>query len=219
MSSQKRFVFSLCLALLLAPVARPQYSSGIEGTVHDQSGAVVANARVVVVNEATQVRRELVTNESGFFRVPDLLAGAYRVEITMAGFQLWVQNEILVESNQLRTIYPQLTVGEQKAAVEVSAEAAAIETGRSSVARAIEQKTVEQAPMLGRNIYGGVAALAPGITGAGALFGGATGSGSVSQDSFQTEPGFQGRSAEVRQSKTSLSTRTRLLLVTDLSYL
>lgn len=181
-------------ALVLA-----QYSSGIEGTVNDQTGAAVPFAKVLLLNEATQVRRETVSNESGFFRVSDLLAGLYRVEITVTGFQPWAQTGIRVESNQLRTIYPQLAVGEQKSVVEVSAEASAVETGRASVARAIEQKTVEQAPMLGRNIYGGVAALAPGITGAGALFGGATGSGSVSQDSFQTEPGFQINAAGQRQ--------------------
>jgi hypothetical protein len=53
--------------------------------------------------------------------------------------------------------------------------------------------------MIGRNIYGGVAALAPGITGSGGLFGGATGSASTSQDSFQTEPGFQINAGGQRQ--------------------
>ena len=53
--------------------------------------------------------------------------------------------------------------------------------------------------MQGRNIYSGVAFIAPGVTGAGKLFGGATGSGSAGQDSFQTEPGFQINSAGQRQ--------------------
>jgi len=53
--------------------------------------------------------------------------------------------------------------------------------------------------MLGRNIYSGVAFIAPGVTGAGKLFGGATGSGSAGQDSFQVEPGFQINSAGQRQ--------------------
>ena len=185
------FLSKTCLVLVLSPVLSAQYTSGVEGTVTDQSGAAVPAAQVRLTNEATQVRKEATTNERGFFRISDLLAGSYRVEVTHSGFQPWIQSNVLLEGNQMRTVYPQLSVGEQKSIVEVTADIGAVETGKSTVARSIEQKTVEEAPMLGRNIYGGVAALAPGITGAGALFGGATGSGSVSQDSFQTEPGFQ----------------------------
>ena len=187
-----------CLLMTPCP-ALAQYTSGIEGNVADQTGATIPGAGVTVINLATQVRSEANTNESGFFRVRDLLAGNYRVEVKHTGFQPWAQTDLRVESNQLRTIYPQLTVGEQRITVEVAAETGAVETGKSSVARSIEQKTVEESPMLGRNIFGGVAALAPGITGAGALFGGATGSGSVSQDSYQTEPGFQINAAGQRQ--------------------
>ncbi len=176
-----------------------QYTSGIEGTATDPSGGAVPNAKIIVTNEDTKVRREAATNENGLFRVSDLLAGRYRIEVQAPGFQLWAQTNLVLEGNQIRTLYPQLTLGDQKAVVEVTAEAGAVETGKANVARSIEQRVIEQAPMLGRNIYAGVAALAPGITGAGALFGGATGSGSVSQDSFQTEPGFQINAAGQRQ--------------------
>jgi len=143
------------LPLLFCSIVSAQYTSGVEGTVTDQSGAAVPAAQVRVTNEATQVRREATTNERGFFRISDLLAGNYRVEISHSGFQPWVQSNVLLEGNQLRTVYPQLSVGEQKSIVEVTADIGAVETGRSTVARSIEQKTVEEAPMLGRNIYGG----------------------------------------------------------------
>jgi hypothetical protein len=189
----------LFVLLLLNTLAYAQYTSGIEGTVTDPSGATVANAHILITNEATQVKREMNTSESGYFRVPDLAPGAYRVEAQMSGFQSWVQSGIQVDAHQLRTVYPKLNVGQQKAEIEVSAQAEAIETGKSAVATSIAAKTVEEAPMLGRNIYGGVAFIAPGVTGAGRLFGGATGSGSASQDSFQAEPGFQINSAGQRQ--------------------
>ncbi len=187
------------LFLLLAATALAQYTSGIEGTVTDQSGAAIANANVVIINDATQVAREAVTNASGYFRVPDLAPGVYRVQVRETGFQTWLLTGIQVDASQLRTVYPKLLVGEQKSEVEVTANVESIETGKSSVANSIAQRTVEDAPMIGRNIYGGVAFIAPGITGAGKLFGGATGSGSAGQDSFQTEPGFQINSAGQRQ--------------------
>ena len=188
-----------CVILLLATGAMAQYTSGIDGTVVDQSGSAISNASVVITNEATQVARESTTNASGYFRVPDLAPGPYRVQVKLPGFQNWVLINIQVDANQLRTVYPKLLVGEQKAEVEVSANVEALETGRSSVATSIAQRTLADAPMQGRNIFAGVAFIAPGVTGAGKLFGGATGSGSAGQDSFQTEPGFQINSAGQRQ--------------------
>ena len=105
----------LCLFLFLSAIAVGQYNSGIEGTVADQSGAAIANARVMVVNEATQVARETATNGNGYFRVPDLAPGAYRVQVILSGFQNWTQAGIQLDGNQLRTLYPKLLVGEQKA--------------------------------------------------------------------------------------------------------
>ena len=188
-----------CVTLLLATCAIAQYTSGIEGTVVDQSGAAIANATVTITNEATQVVRESTVNSNGYFRAPDLAPGRYRVQVKLPGFQTWVMTNIQVDANQLRTIYPTLLVGEQKAEVAVTASVETLETGKSSVATSIAERTVQDAPMLGRNIFAGVAFLAPGVTGAGKLFGGATGSGSAGQDSFQTEPGFQINSAGQRQ--------------------
>src|SRR5712692_10538628 len=122
-----------CLILLLATCATAQYTSGIEGTVVDQSGAAIANATITITNEATQVVRESTTNASGYFRVPDLAPGRYRVQVRLPGFQNWAVVNLQVDADQLRTIYPKLLVGEQKAEVEVSANAVeALETGKSS---------------------------------------------------------------------------------------
>ncbi len=188
----------VCLFMLVAGVIHAQYNSGLEGTAVDQSGAAVANAHVVATNQATQVIRETNANDSGYFRIPELAPGSYRVEIRLAGFQGWIETDIQLDANQLRTLYPKLLVGQQKSEVEVSAHTEAIETGQSSVATSIPQKTIEDAPMLGRNVFGGVSFIAPGITGSGVLFGGGA-SGNAGQDSFQTQPGFQINAAGQRQ--------------------
>jgi hypothetical protein len=96
----------LCLFLFLVAIAAGQYTSGIEGTVADQSGAAIASARVTVVNEATQVDRETTTNVNGYFRVLDLAPGMYRVQVLLSGFQNWTQAGIQLDGNQLRTCIP-----------------------------------------------------------------------------------------------------------------
>ena len=195
MMNQTKFVL---LLLVASCSAYAQYTSGLEGTVVDQSGASVANAHVAATDLATQVTREINANDGGYFRIPQLAPGVYRVEIRLSGFQGWTETDIQVDANQLRTLYPKLLLGQQKSEVEVSAHLEAIETGQSSVATSIAQKTVEDAPMLGRNVFGGVSFIAPGVTGSGVLFGGGA-SGNAGQDSFQTQPGFQINAAGQRQ--------------------
>ncbi|MCU1260767.1 MAG: hypothetical protein JWO80_3652 [Bryobacterales bacterium] len=188
----------VCLLLALVQMVRAQYTSGIEASIVDQSGSAVASAQVIITNQDTHVGREMTANASGYFRVSDLPPGTYRVEVRSPGFEKYVQANLQVTADQIRTIYPKMLVGEQKVTVEVSANVEAIETGKSSVASVVAQKTIAVAPMLGRNIYGGVSFIAPGVTGSGVLFGGGA-SGNAGQDSFQTQPGFQINSAGQRQ--------------------
>ena len=192
-----RLFQALSLAVLFASqIAFAQYTSGVEGTALDQTGAALPKARILVTNEATQVTRETTTNASGYFRASELLPGTYRVEVQLAGFQNWVERSIQIDANQLRSVYPKLQVGEQSVKVEVSANVERIETGKSTVATSIAQTTMETAPMPARNIYSAVAFIAPGVTGAGKVFGSGSSAG---QDSFQAEPGFQINSAGQRQ--------------------
>lgn len=186
------------LLLFAAGTASAQYTSGLEGTVVDQSGSAVADSHVIATNDATEVTTETNTNNSGYFRISELAPGTYHVKIQLAGFNTWVETEIHIDADQLRTIYPKLSIGQQKAEINVSAHAEAIETGQSAVATSITQTTIANAPMLGRNVYGGVSFIAPGVTGSGVLFGGGA-SGNAGQDSFQTQPGFQINAVGQRQ--------------------
>lgn len=82
-----RFSFVLAVALLtmvLQPT--PLYAQitrgAVNGTVRDTSGAVVPGASVKVTNPATNVSRDTITNDEGFYRVaaldPGYLYGYYR---------------------------------------------------------------------------------------------------------------------------------------------
>ena len=75
------------LLVVLAGTAAAQYTSGIEGTVFDQSGSAIPAAHVRVMNEATGVARTSEANGSGYFRVAELGPGAYRVEVEAPGFR------------------------------------------------------------------------------------------------------------------------------------
>jgi Carboxypeptidase regulatory-like domain len=190
-------VFSeLGLAMFFAGLACAQFNSGIEGTVNDSTQAGIPGAQVVLRNEGTQVTQRTTASESGFFRIADLPPGSYRLEVSRGGFKTWVQTNLVLQGSEVRTVYPVLAVGEQASIVEVTATANAIETSVSKVSRSVEEKTIAEVPMVGRNAYAAIVPLAPGITGSGQLFG----SGAANAtDSFQAEPGYQINAAGQRQ--------------------
>ena len=65
-----------------APRSVPQIVSGsITGSVIDPSGGAIAAAKVTAVNTATAVESATTTNSSGYFNVPNLIAGNYRIDV------------------------------------------------------------------------------------------------------------------------------------------
>ena len=192
----RRFLLTIAAALLLGAPASAQFNSSIEGTVTDPTQAGVPEAQIVLTNEGTRVTQRAVTTENGFFRITDLPPGSYSIEVSRPGFKTWVQSSLDLQGSQARTVYPALAVGEQTAKVEVTAATDPIETSTSKVSRSVEETTIAEVPMVGRNVYAAIVPLAPGITGSGQLFG----SGAANaQDSFQPEPAYQINAAGQRQ--------------------
>ena len=176
-----------------------QFSSGFTGVVVEQTGAVVVAAKVTATNQATHVSESATTTASGDFRIPSLPGGVYTIGVEAPGFKPWVQNDVTLESNQVVTLHPSLSLATQQVVVSVSGAVAAVETDRSDTSREISEKVIDNAPLLGRNVYTSMIELAPGVTGSGLPSGGALGSGSNNNDSFEQEQGYQLNAAGQRQ--------------------
>ena len=82
-------VAAICAAVLLSGSAYAQTAAtgNIEGVVTDATGAVLPGVTVVVKNTATNVAREVVTDNDGRYHAPALQPGTYQVNATLAGFQ------------------------------------------------------------------------------------------------------------------------------------
>ncbi len=187
------------LMSLMPPLVSAQFSSGFTGIVVDQTGAVVIGARVTAANEATGVVDVAVSNSQGNFRIPALPGGVYTIQVTASGFKEWKQSGVQLESNQTKTVHPSLALPTQATTVQVSGAVAAVETDKSDTSREIAEKTIATAPLIGRNVYTSMIELAPGVTGSGLPSGGALGSGSANNDSFEQEAGYQINAAGQRQ--------------------
>src|SRR5947209_18624546 len=96
-------VFTICLLMSLATAL--VYGQGgaygtILGTVTDNSGAVLANARVDVTNAATNATNHVQTSDSGDYTVPYLQPGTYRVTVQAEGFQKSITGEVTLQVAQ-----------------------------------------------------------------------------------------------------------------------
>ncbi len=187
------------LFMVLNAPAHAQFTSGLTGTVVDQTGAAISGAKIVVTNQDTHVSRYTNTSDNGDFRITSLPGATYTVEVEQAGFKTWVQKDLQLESNQVKSLFPILALPNQTVSVDVSAELAAVESDRVNTSREISESIVRDAPLLGRNVYTSMIELAPGVTGSGLPSGGALGSGSANNDSFEQEAGYQLNAAGQRQ--------------------
>ena len=192
----------LCLVALFVAAVIPafsQYTSGVEGTVSDPTGAAIPSARLTLTNQDTQVTESAIANTQGFLQILHIPPGRYKASVSAPGFTTWEQGDINIEGTDVRTIYPKLSIGGTQSTVEVSGNTSAVETTSGTISRTLEQQTVHNAPLVGENLYASVATLAPGVTGLGGSFGGASSSGSQGTNSFNAEPGFQIIAAGQRQ--------------------
>ena len=120
-----KIAVTLCVLLALAsPLCAQTVTGSIAGTVTDQSGAVVPNAKVIITDtDKKAVVREMTTGTAGEYSAPGLPIGHYSVSVEAANFQKYVQTNIALNVNEKLTVSPQLKVG--SSAETVSVEAAA----------------------------------------------------------------------------------------------
>ncbi len=167
MASARKLLLPLLVLLLVtlkAPSVRAQFSSGIEGTAHDTSGAVLAGARVIVTDNRLGVSKETTTNDAGYFRIDSIAASTYTVEVKMTGFETWRQPGLTLQVGEVRTLAPALKVGATSENIEVSAAETAVDLVTHTTGSVIADITVQQTPLPDQNVYG-LTALTPGMTG------------------------------------------------------
>jgi Carboxypeptidase regulatory-like domain len=139
-------------------------TTSVSGSVKDSSGAVVANASVIVTNEATGVKRGAQTNAAGNFVVNALLPGLYMVSIEVPGFKRFEEVHRKLDPNVPATVAVSLQVGAQAESVTVTAAAANLQVDSATVGKLVEGKQVSDLQLNGRNPLM-LAALMPGVSG------------------------------------------------------
>jgi len=140
------------VALSLAATASAQIRPAtITGAVTDQSGAVAANAEVVITNSGTNVYYKTKTTEAGLYRMPYLEAGTYTAEVTVAGFVPFRETGLAIATDRTARVDVNLKAGTVRATVEVAAQAAQIQADSSAVTNATDAQVVNDVPNVTQN--------------------------------------------------------------------
>jgi hypothetical protein len=146
-------VLLLAFFVLMATALSAQViiTSTIVGTVTDPQGGVVVGAKVTLKNVDTGVQWKAITDATGSYQFPNLIAGHYTVEVDHTGFAHTVSTPVALENGTTQRVNIGLRIGQTTETVEVSAAAALIKTDDANISDIIENKFVNDLPIEGRN--------------------------------------------------------------------
>ena len=154
-SNSFRLLISLIFLLVAAPFVVGQGTDlgTIRGTVVDATGAVVPNASVTIEDVSTNTARHTDTNGRGDYEMFGLKSGNYKVSVTAPGMTIEEVNDVAITGSSVVGVNVTLKISNVSEKIEVTAEAAAIDTDNSTISDTIGHAAVIDLPRDSRDIY------------------------------------------------------------------
>jgi len=141
----------LALALCLVGTAVPaaaQAGGAIEGTVTDTNGAVIPYATVTATDVSTGVSTTRATTSAGFFSITLLTPGKYTVTVSKPGFEMFNQENFIVDNEHVSAFNPILKVGAQSVTVTVTDTPPALETANANLGGLMRSSVITELPLM-----------------------------------------------------------------------
>jgi hypothetical protein len=160
------FLWLVAGFLIVCLVPRDGFGQAVSGTilgeVKDQSGAVVAGARVTVTNTEKGLTRTVSSDSTGEYVAPSLPPGVYTVSAEMAGFKKLTLSNFMVGVDQKVRVDLTLQVGEVTESVEVEGTAPLIQSASSELGTTVIEDQIKTLPLNGRNFVS-LTRMVPGV--------------------------------------------------------
>ena len=138
------FALSLMNVIVLAQSDR----GTITGRVTDNTGAAVAGASVVVTNIATGVNNTGITNGEGLYTIPALTVGTYKLKVERSGFKSAEVSGIAITVGSTIGRDVSMEVGQVSETVQITSDAAQIQTENAKISSAVSNKQIDQLPLV-----------------------------------------------------------------------
>jgi len=144
------FAVVAVLGIMVASQQQSAYcqetTGGLQGTVKDQSGAVVPRAHVFLTGTTLIGSKELVTDSSGYYRFANLPPGTYTVVVRAEGFESYKHEGLQIDAGRLPTVDISLRVGATATTVEVTSAAPVIDTTNTQNITNINSQALQNLP-------------------------------------------------------------------------
>src|SRR5215470_3437869 len=158
---------------LMSAIAWAQTGS-IQGTVSDQTGAVVQGADVTVRNLATNATRVATTSDAGVYSLPNLAPGHYEITAKKAGFKTYHLDDVQLTVAQVLGIDASLEPGTVTEEVLVRAsEVPPVDLETSQISNLVDSRQILELPLITRDPYS-LVLLSPGTSQTNSRLGGFT---------------------------------------------
>src|SRR5262245_22056765 len=159
MMNDRRVTVARCCWLLFAALAltvtlSAQIQNGqFQGTILDQSGAAVPNATVTATQEGTGQKFTATTSNTGYYTIPQLPIGQYKVVVEAQGFKSVTAANQTANAGVISRLDFKLAVGQRTETVEVTDVATQVNTEDFKLANTIGSTQINNLPLNGRNVY------------------------------------------------------------------
>ncbi len=138
--------------LLFAAIAGAQtFRGAIEGTVVDSSGGAVQGALVTATDTATNLSRQVTTDDGGAYRFAELPLGSYKVTAARAGFRTAAADGIKLATAATQRVDLTLSPGEARELVEVREQVALVDTVGDAQGGTLNSQQMADLPINGRD--------------------------------------------------------------------
>lgn len=148
-----RILVSILAFVCAATVAAQEFRATISGHVFDASGAAIPGAKIQATNIANNESSQATTNSSGVYSIPFLRPGAYKLTATADGFKSYARENVILQVGQIAGIDINLEVGAITETVEVTSQAALLETQTASRSGVVNNQQVAELPLNARNPF------------------------------------------------------------------
>ena len=142
--------YLLALITLTFAVFAQGTNGTIAGQITDQAGASIANAKVLIQNEASGVNREASSNANGQYVAYALPPGQYKITVEQAGFQKLVRTAIALTAADAITVDLRLAIGDVRQTIEVSEAAPLLQSQTAMVSSLVTNDQMIEMPLKNR---------------------------------------------------------------------
>ncbi|QOY88117.1 carboxypeptidase-like regulatory domain-containing protein [Paludibaculum fermentans] len=143
----------LTLLLLAASLGAQTFHGTLRGQVTDPNNSAVANARVSLTDQQTQVSRQTVSNDQGEYVFTSVNPSTYRLVTEAPGFKRLERSGVVVPTQTAITVDLRLELGQVSEQINVTESTPLLQAADASTGQVIDSQKITDLPILGRNPF------------------------------------------------------------------